>query len=212
MKLLPLTRLGAHQRGRVLRFGLLLPGISAGEGYRVSLTLLHERDQFRQDIPPVTVPMRHTPDDRHGDYWSIDVDLDQPASRPGPTWGKAGRYVYSYRVRTPWGEEIGEIGDPFAREFGTGTLSAITVDDQIPYAWSDAESGWRVPPQEKLVMYEVQVQEFAGGLPRLTERLDYLADLGITAVRLMPVSNVQRHTDWGYLPQDYFGVDERFGG
>jgi 1,4-alpha-glucan branching enzyme len=211
MKLLPLTRLGANQRGRVLRFGLLLPGISTGQGYRMSLTILHEKDQFRQEVPPVVVPMRHAPDARHGDYWSAEVDLDQPTSRPGPAWGRPGRYVYSYRLRTPWGEEIGEISDPFATEFGIGTLSAVTVGER-PYRWSDAEARWRVPPLDRLVMYELQVHEFAGDLARVVDRMDYLADLGVTCLQLMPLSNVQRHSDWGYVPQGHFGVDERFGG
>jgi 1,4-alpha-glucan branching enzyme len=211
MRLLPLTRLGAHQRGRALRFGLLLPGVSARAGYQVSVAVLHEQDQFRQDVPPVVAPMRHTPDPRHGDHWAVEVDLDRPACRPGPSWGSSGRYVYAFRLRTPAGDEIDQIADPFAREFGVGTLSAVTVDER-PYAWSAAESRWRVPPLDQLVLYEVQVHEFAGDLAAVTERLDYLADLGVTGLQLMPLSNVRRHSDWGYIPQGYFGVDERFGG
>jgi 1,4-alpha-glucan branching enzyme len=210
MRLLPLHRLGAHQRGRVLRFGLLLPGVSAEAGYRLSVELLHERDQFRRDVPPVVAALRHSPDDRHGDYWAADVELDRTVPRPGPAWGTSGRYVYSYRLHTPAGDEIGQVGDPFAREFALGTLSAVTVDDR-PYVWSDAEPRWRVPPLDRLVMYELHVHEFAGDLARVTERLDYLADLGITCLQLMPLSNVHRHSDWGYVPQGYFGVDERFG-
>ncbi|HYN93649.1 MAG TPA: alpha-amylase family glycosyl hydrolase [Pilimelia sp.] len=209
--LLPLDRLGAHQRGRTLRFGLLLPGLTHAAGYRVQVSLLHERDQFRQDVPAVAARLRHAPDPELGDYWSVTVHLDRPVPQPGPAWGESGRYVYSYRVRTPHGDEIGAVSDPFARDFGTGLLSAVVVDEE-PFAWSEAEAWWRVPPPDRLVMYELHAHEFAGDLSRVADRLDYLADLGVTCLQLMPLSNVQRHVDWGYIPQNYFGVDERFGG
>ena len=55
------------------------------------------------------------------------------------------------------------------------------------------------------------LDEFGGGIDGAIERLDYLADLGINCLEIMPVSNVALTVDWGFLPIGYFGVDERFG-
>ena len=43
------------------------------------------------------------------------------------------------------------------------------------------------------------------------ERLDYLADLGVNCLEMLPVTNVASDIDWGFEPIGYFGVDERFG-
>ena len=61
-------------------------------------------------------------------------------------------------------------------------------------------------------MYEINLAEFHVDLDGATERLDYLADLGVNCLSIMPVTNVASEVDWGYLPVGYFGVDERFGG
>lgn len=55
------------------------------------------------------------------------------------------------------------------------------------------------------------INEFGGDIDRTIYRLDYLADLGINCIEIMPVSNVSMTVDWGFLPIGYFGVDERFG-
>ncbi|WP_348304146.1 alpha-amylase family glycosyl hydrolase [Methanothrix sp.] len=44
-----------------------------------------------------------------------------------------------------------------------------------------------------------------------TRHLEYLQDLGVNCIEIMPVTNISNTTDWGFLPIGYFGVDERFG-
>jgi 1,4-alpha-glucan branching enzyme len=61
------------------------------------------------------------------------------------------------------------------------------------------------------VIYELMIAEFGDDVDGTIARLDYLADLGVTGIELLPVSNVGNTVDWGYLPIGYFGVDERFG-
>jgi 1,4-alpha-glucan branching enzyme len=55
------------------------------------------------------------------------------------------------------------------------------------------------------------INEFGGDIDVTIVHLDYLADLGINCIEVMPVSNVANTVDWGFLPIGYFGVDERFG-
>jgi 1,4-alpha-glucan branching enzyme len=62
-----------------------------------------------------------------------------------------------------------------------------------------------------LVVYEVMLHEFHGHLRGATERLSYLADLGVNCIEVMPISNVESTLNWGFEPIGMFGVDERFG-
>ena len=213
MKLLPLDRLGAREvvPGR-LQFGVLLPWVSEADGNRLWLKIIHEEDQFLQDVPPTRIELQHSVDPTYGDYWSTEFDLGAVAGPGrGSHWGQPGRYVYRYALERPdLAGEIDWVIDPYAREFGVGKLSAITVGYE-PHVWRDGEAAWRVPALDDLVMYELMINEFGGSVDGTIDRLPYLADLGVNCIEVMPVSNVSNTIDWGFLPIGYFGVDERLG-
>ncbi|MGH3939690.1 MAG: alpha-amylase family glycosyl hydrolase [Pseudonocardiaceae bacterium] len=209
MQLLPLEELGGRVVGRTIQFGVLLPALNPGAGFSVTVRVIHEVDQFRQDVPPLTVALQHRIHDTYGDLWSGVVDLDRPPEGAGPSWGRDGRYVYRLCVNR--GNDILDwVIDPFARDFGVGKLSAVVVGDS-PFDWGADEAAWRTPEAEDLVFYEVNLAEIARDLPAATARIPYLADLGVNCLQLMPVNNVLSEIDWGYLPSAYFGVDERLG-
>ena len=209
--LLPLGALGAVEKNGTVTFSLWLPWVSANDGNSVSVKIIHERDQFLQDVPPRAVRMGHTVQAPHGDFWSVSVPI---AGTPPPTsrsaWGRPGRYVYRYQIENPNVGIVDWVIDPFAREFGIGRLSAFTLNYQA-YEWSAAEATWRTPALADLVLCEVNVAELGGDLERTRDLMAYLADLGVNAIEVMPLSNVTGVVDWGYLPIGYFGVDERFG-
>lgn len=210
--LFPLDRLGPRELpANVIQFGLLLPWVSAAQGNRLSVKIIHEQDQFLQGIQPREFSLSHSVDSTYGDYWAGQVTLD-PADtlRPESAWGKPGRYVYRFQLQNPNIGVIDWIIDPFAREFGVGKLSAFTLGYN-PYAWTAQEAGWRTPPLNELIMYELMITEFGGGIDGTIAHLGYLQDLGVNCIEIMPVSNVALTVDWGFLPIGYFGVDERFG-
>jgi 1,4-alpha-glucan branching enzyme len=185
--------------------------VTPGNGQNVSARVIHERDQFLQRYPPVDVVLAHSVDPTYGDYWSASVDVAAtPPPAPGSAWGSPGRYLYRYVVTDPNRGEIDWVIDPFAREFGTGKQSAVTLGYK-QYAWSDGEAAWRTPEEADLMMCELNVAEFNVDLNGAANMLPYLADLGVNCVSLMPLTNVADQVDWGYLPIGYFGVDERFG-
>ncbi|WP_017717339.1 alpha-amylase family glycosyl hydrolase [Kamptonema formosum] len=212
MKLLPLNKLGAREvESGVMEFGLFLPWVSSKDGNKLRVKVIHEADQFLQDIQPSEFDLADSIEEEYGDYWAVKVEINSRDKRhPKSAWGSPGRYVYRYCLNNPNNPEIDWIIDPFAREFGTGKLSAFTLGYQ-DYVWSDSEQVWKTPALNELVMYELMISEFGGDIDRAIERLDYLADLGINCIEVMPVSNVAMTVDWGFLPIGYFGVDERFG-
>jgi 1,4-alpha-glucan branching enzyme len=207
-----MNRLGAHERSQArVDFGLLLPWVSAGDGNRIWVKIIHEGDQFLQDIQPLWFELTHSVDPVYGDYWSTTVDIaNTPKPAPGSVWGEPGRYIYRYLLRNPNVGDLDWVVDPFAREFGVGKLSAFTLGYQ-PHVWSAQEAAWRTPELEDLVVYELMLAEFAADIDGAIDRLGYLADLGVNCLEIMPVSNVAMTVDWGFLPVGYFGVDERFG-
>src|SRR4051794_27046061 len=157
LNLLPLSDLGAVETNGAVAFGLWLPWVSGTDGNRVSVKIIHEDDQFLQDIPAREIPLTHTVRAPYGDFWSgiVPIGGTNPAL-PGSAWGKPGRYVYRYQIDNPNVGTLDWIIDPFAREFGVGKLSAFTLGYQ-PYSWSENEDQWRTPDLADLVVYEIDV-------------------------------------------------------
>lgn len=213
MELLPMDKLGPRAiSASEVRFGLYLPWVSPHDGHRLFVKVIHERDQFLQDIPTKSFELTHEVDAKYGDYWSTHIAIDA-AARPhaSSAWGTQGTYVYRFELHSPQrAQPLDWIVDPYAREFGVGKLSAITLGYQ-DHVWSAHEANWKTPAVEDLVVYEIMVREFGSDLQGATALLDYLRDLGINCIEVMPVSNVALVQDWGFLPLGLFGVDERFG-
>jgi maltooligosyltrehalose trehalohydrolase len=211
LNLLPLGTLGAVEANGVVTFGLWLPWVSAADGNAVTVKVIHEDDQFLQDVPPHELALTHSVRAPYGDFWSATVPIaGTPPAVPGSAWGTPGRYVYRYMIRNPNVGMLDWIIDPCAREFGVGKLSAFTLGYQ-PYVWSAGEAQWRTPPLSDLMLYEIDIAELGGDLDHVRNVVAYLKDLGVNAIEIMPLSNVGSSVDWGYLPIGYFGVDERFG-
>src|SRR4051794_218329 len=167
LNLLSLNDLGAVEANGNVAFGLWLPWVSGTDGNRISVKIIHEEDQFLQEIPAREFALAHSLRAPYGDFWSGTVPIGgtDPAL-PGSAWGKPGRYVYRYQINNPNVGTLDWIIDPFAREFGVGKLSAFTLGYQ-PYSWSENEDQWRTPDLADLVVYEIEVAEFGGDLDQM---------------------------------------------
>ncbi len=213
MKLLPMDRLGPREQpdGASVRFGMLLPWVSAEDNNKLFIKIIHEEDQFRQEIQPERFELAHSLDDEYGDYWSGTVAITSEKAKKKSHWGQRGRYLYRFELESPLlPKPLDWIVDPYAREFGLGRQAAFTFGYK-EYQWKKAEQTWKTPALHDLIVYELMVHEFAQDLKGASERLPYLKDLGVNAVELMPVANVARSIDWGFEPIGPFGLDERFG-
>jgi maltooligosyltrehalose trehalohydrolase len=212
MKQLPLSQLGPQEsEPGIVDFGILLPWISANDGNRLFVKIIHEQDQFIQHIQPLAFEMQHGTNFDYGDFWSAQVDLNTIRDFQGNShFGLPGRHVYRFELHNPNAGILDWMIDPFAREYATGKLSAFTLG-YTPYIWSAGEQDWKTPALHDLILYELNLAEFGGSLEGGIDRLGYLADLGVNTLSLMPVNNVSLEVDWGYLPLGFFGVDERFG-
>jgi maltooligosyltrehalose trehalohydrolase len=102
--------------------------------------------------------------------------------------------------------------DPRSQWQPNGVHGASRVYDQSAFVWSDG--GWQAPPLARAVIYELHVGTFTprGTFDSAIERLDYLAELGITHVELMPVAAFPGAYGWGYDGASLFAVTDLYGG
>ena len=84
--------------------------------------------------------------------------------------------------------------------------------DHDTFRWSDA--GWRAGPLAAAIVYELHVGTFTaeGTFEAAVARLDYLAELGVTHVELMPVAAFPGVRGWGYDGVDLFAPHQPYGG
>ncbi len=88
--------------------------------------------------------------------------------------------------------------DPASRFQPEGVHGPSEVVDPALFPWSD--SGWKGPDPATLVVYELHVGTFtrAGTFAAAAAMLPKLADLGVTAVELMPLADFPGERGWGY--------------
>ena len=88
--------------------------------------------------------------------------------------------------------------DPASRHQPEGVHGPSEVVDPGAFQWTDDE--WTPPAPRDLVVYELHVGAFTPGgtFDGARERLPYLADLGVTAVELMPLADFPGERGWGY--------------
>ncbi len=84
--------------------------------------------------------------------------------------------------------------------------------DHSLFAWTDAR--WQPPPLSSAVIYELHTGTFSpsGTFLGVAEKLDYLVDLGITHIELMPVNSFPGRRGWGYDGVDIYAPHEPYGG
>jgi 1,4-alpha-glucan branching enzyme len=150
-------------------------------------------------------------------WWRITVKLPD------------GRHFYKFAVKSKSYFALNQwvyVFDPYAPSItdDEDENSILQVKDgkQIwaDYAWRHDDRP--LPPNDQLVIYELHVGDFSGGhgdrgnqrlkgkFSDVTEKLNYLSDLGIDAIELMPVKEFPGKS-WGYNLRSLFAVDSGYG-
>jgi maltooligosyltrehalose trehalohydrolase len=84
--------------------------------------------------------------------------------------------------------------------------------DHGRFAWNDR--GWQPTPLGAALIYELHVGTFTleGTFEALIERLDYLTQLGVTHIELMPVAEFSGARGWGYDGVALYAPHQAYGG
>ncbi len=113
---------------------------------------------------------------------------------------------YSFRI-----DGAIEVPDPASRSNPDDAEAPSAVVDPLRFDWND--EGWAGKPWAQAVCYEIHVGTFTpeGTFRALEGRLDYLADLGVNALELMPVADFPGRRNWGYDGVLPFAPDGAYG-
>ncbi len=111
-------------------------------------------------------------------------------------------YLIDDRVKVP---------DPASRFQPSDAHGPSEVINPAAFDWED--QAWRGRPWEEAVIYEIHAGAFTddGTFAGVQQRLDYLTDLGITALELMPVSDFPGTRNWGYDGVLPYAPDSSYG-
>jgi malto-oligosyltrehalose trehalohydrolase len=90
------------------------------------------------------------------------------------------------------------VPDPASRYQPEDVHGASEVIQPGAYAWADLD--WSGRPWHEAAIYELHVGAFtpSGTFAAARERLPYLAELGVTAIELMPLADFPGARNWGY--------------
>ncbi len=162
-----------------------------------------------------------TRDDNAGVWWITLSGLDA-----------AKEYAFQYYLGTKAGEKI-YVADAYARkildpandryissatypenktypEKGIGIVSTFKIQSDA-YSWQ--VPNFKTPATDNLVIYELLLRDFTeqGNINGAIQKLDYLKNLGVNAIELMPVQEFDGNDSWGYNPAFFFAMDKAYG-
>ena len=111
--------------------------------------------------------------------------------------------LYRYRVS----EDLA-VPDPASRSQNGDVHDASIVCDPDAYRWRNV--GWLGRPWHETVLYELHLGA-VGGFAGAAKQLQRLADLGVTAVELMPIADFPGPRNWGYDGVLPYAPDAAYG-
>lgn len=172
-----------------------------------------------------------------GDFnnWTPSANYQMNLSGDGTTWwiGIGGldanaRYGYQYLIDgQPFADPLSElISDPW----NDGNIPAYAYPNPYPYPVGQTtgfvslfetnptpfnwqHNDYERPEKSKLIIYELLVRDFIAKHDYLTliDTLDYLENLGINAIELMPINEFENNESWGYNPSFHMALDKYYG-
>lgn len=104
------------------------------------------------------------------------------------------------------------LPDPRSPRQPEGVHARSQLWDPAAAAWTD--TAWAGRPVEGAVIYEMHLGTFteAGTFDSAIDKLDYLVELGVDFVELMPVNSFAGTHGWGYDGVLWYSVHEPYGG
>ncbi|PID95298.1 MAG: alpha-amylase [Bacteroidetes bacterium] len=122
---------------------------------------------------------------------------------------------YATLILDPWNDPfIAEETFPGLKAYPYGKtdhLVSVFQTTREEYAWEVAH--FQRPEPESLVIYELLIRDFTQqqNIEGVITHFDYLKDLGVNAIELMPMNEFEGNDSWGYNPSFYFAPDKYYG-
>ena len=156
---------------------------------------------------------------KDGDYWWYTLKGLTPGKVVGFQYLVDGNLKvsdpYTEMILDPWNDQyINSTIYPNLKRYPVGKTDGLVATLQTAkpaYTWQVPT--FTMPPAQNMVIYELLLRDFTTekSLNAAITKLDYLKNLGITAVELMPVTEFDGNDSWGYNPNHYFAPDKAYG-
>ena len=160
--------------------------------------------------------MKRTPD---GNRWWVVVSGLTPAKQYAYQFAVDGLLKIadplSELVLDPWNDQYVKKSDfPNLPAYPAGKTTGIVSVIQpgkAAFAWQHDD--FKIIDANKLNIYELHVRDFIADhrFETLLDTLDYLQNLGVTAIELMPVSEFEGNSSWGYNISYHMALDKYYG-
>jgi 1,4-alpha-glucan branching enzyme len=136
-------------------------------------------------------------------WWSRDISFVQPGAQ------------YKFVIRN--GTTLHYRQDARSRALTNSQGNSIVYG---PNAYQWQTQNFQIPFWTEMVTYEMHPGTFhvpaghsgPGTFATAAQKLDYLRDMGINAIALMPVNEFAGDYSWGYNPAHPFSVESAYGG
>ena len=150
--------------------------------------------------------------DEYG-YWRIRFPADQTGASPQPNRSAASPSQpmpgarYFFRL-----DDAITCPDPASFSQPDGVHGPSALIDRMAFSWQD--QAWTGIPPDNQIIYELHTGVFSDShdFDGVRKRLDYLADLGINAIELMPLAQFPGSRNWGYDGVYPFAIQDSYGG
>lgn len=140
----------------------------------------------------------------------------------------ATEYAYQYwvdnsiRIADPYTEKVlDKANDPFIpatvypnpKPYPAGQSGILSVlqTAQPSYTWST--TAFQRPDKRGLMVYELLLRDFVANhdWKTLSDTLNYIKNLGINTIEVMPFNEFEGNLSWGYNTSFYFAPDKYYG-
>ena len=173
-----------------------------------------------------------------GDHnnWTVNSSSFMSLSTDSSYWWKTitglnpgGKYTYQYLI-----DGVIKIADPLSPLIldpnNDANIGSFNYPNPIPYpsnytngfvtvmepgktAYNWTNNNFTPPDNKDLIIYELLVRDFVSthSYQTLIDTLDYLAELGVNAIELMPPGEFENNESWGYNPSFHMALDKYYG-
>ena len=137
------------------------------------------------------------------------ISLDKDEFGYWTTFTNEVRVGDRYKIIVNYGQEFPDPTSVYQPEGVHGRSAALDIST---YKWTDDQ--WNNIPLKDYILYELHTGTFTedGTFEAIEEKLDYLLELGVNAIEIMPVAQFPGSRNWGYDGVFPFAVQDSYGG
>ncbi len=160
--------------------------------------------------------MKRTPDGNR--YW-IQINNLNPDEEYGYQYYVDGKIKvadpFTEKILDPWNDQyIPSNVYPNLKPYPHGKTTHLVSVFQInepKYNWQ--VNNFQKPDKTNLIIYELLLRDFllSHDYATLADTLNYLKELGVNAIELMPINEFEGNESWGYNTTFYFAMDKYYG-